>query len=139
MTIAAFPHHYAVELDGDGRLACEPRPAIAGGTPPQFGGTDTRWSPEELLVSAVSLCLLTTFQAYARRENLSVASYRCHADGTLVKTAAGPAFSSIVLAVELAVAAPDRERAARLLETAKNHCIITKALNVPVELQARIV
>src|SRR5690606_26909578 len=62
MSIAPFPHRYIVELEA-GKLASLPRQEILVGAPPQFGGTDTVWSPEELLVGAVITCLQTTFDA----------------------------------------------------------------------------
>jgi organic hydroperoxide reductase OsmC/OhrA len=139
--VRPFPHHYEVALrlaDGRSLLEGAPRPPITGGPPPQFGGTDAWWSPEQLLLAAVDLCLLTTFQAFAAREKLTLLDYRDRIEGVLEKTAAGPRFTSITHHVTLEVAPEDRERAARLLDTAKRHCIIAASLNVPVQLDFRV-
>lgn len=137
MAISAFPHHYAVSFEG-GFLAAEPRPKIPAGAPPQFGGSDQVWSPEELLVGAVLLCLKTTFDAYARRDSLVVRSWRGEATGVLEKSPTGPTFTSVELKVTIEVAAGDEERARKLLDTAEHHCIISHAIKAPVRLVATV-
>ena len=134
---APFPHTYSVELE-DRHLAAPPRAPIAVGAPPQFGGSDEVWSPEELLVGAALECLWTTFEAYARHDQLEVAGWRGTGSGILDKSPTGPVFTSITLAVEMTVAAADLERARRILDTAEKHCIISNALRVAVTLQADI-
>lgn len=133
-----FPHRYAVSFE-DGLLIADPRPRIPAGAPPQFGGTDRVWSPEELLVAAVLLCLKTTFDAYARKESLQVRDWRGSATGVLEKSAQGPAFTSVELQVELKVGSGDEQRAHQLLETAERHCIISRAIKAPVTLHASVV
>lgn len=134
---APFPHHYTVQLE-DRRLAAPPRAPIALGPPPQFGGSDEVWSPEELLVGAALECLWTTFEAYARHDQLEFAGWRGTGSGVLDKGPAGPVFTSITLAIEMTVAASDIERARRLVETAEQRCIISNALRVAVTVTADI-
>ena len=137
-----FPHHYRVQLvsssgrtvlGGGGR-----RPEIVGGPPPEFDGSDETWSPEHLLLSAVALCLKTTFDAVARRARLSVGGYDSQVEGVLDKTAAGLRFTSIHVAVTLRVGEADATRARQLLETAEHHCIVSNALQTPVELAVSV-
>lgn len=134
---APFPHRYEVTLAWKaGRhasLIAPPRPIILGGAPPEFDGTAEVWSPEHLLLSSASLCLMTTFQAIAARSKLEVASYDSQAEGILDKTPEGLLFTRVRLKV--AVGSPDSEKAARLLELAKKHCIVANSLKVPVELE----
>jgi organic hydroperoxide reductase OsmC/OhrA len=134
---APFPHQYAVELV-DRRLAAPPRTPLAVGPPPQFGGRDDVWSPEDLLVGATLECLWTTFEAYARHDQLEVAGWHGKGTGILDKGPNGPEFTTITLAVEMTVAAPDVERARRILDTAEKHCIIANALRVPVTVHADV-
>ncbi len=135
--IAPFPHRYAVTLS-DRQLAAPPRAPIAAGTPPQFGGEDRVWSPEELLVGAALLCLSTTFDAFARREGLVVRDWRGEATGVLDKGPTGPAFRGIDLRVTIDVAAGDEERCRRLVASAERHCIISHALSCPVRVEASV-
>lgn len=134
---APFPHRYTVALE-DRRLSAPPRTSIAVGAPPQFGGSNEVWSPEELLVGATLECLWTTFEAYARHDKLDFAGWRGSGVGVLDKGPTGPVFTSITLSVELEVAATDVERAQRLLATAEKHCIISNALRVEVTVQPTI-
>ncbi len=131
-----FPHRYTVTLS-DATLTAPPRTPIAAGSPPQFGGSEHVWSPEELLVGAVLECLWTTFVAYARKDQLVAG---CSGTGTAVldKGTPVPRFTSITLAIDLVVAPDDEARARALLATAERRCIISNALNVPVALEVHV-
>lgn len=136
-TIAPFPHRYTARLVG-GALLAPPRAPISAGAPPQFGGSDDVWSPEELLVGSALLCLKTTFDAYARRDGLAVDDWRGSATGVLDKSPQGPAFTSIELAVELVVPPGSEARARAVLERAERDCIISRALKAPVTVQLTV-
>jgi organic hydroperoxide reductase OsmC/OhrA len=134
---APFPHRYAVQL-ARGQLLAPPRAPIAAGPPPQFGGTDQVWSPEELLLAATLECLWITFEAYARHDALEVRDWSGSSIAVLDKRPTGPTFTSISLSVELSVAAGNEARARELLATAEKHCIISNALRVPVRVDASV-
>src|SRR5579883_1211156 len=110
---APFPHHYEVELNWEdnqqGRLTAPPRPAIVGGPPPQFDGRPEWWSPEQLLLGALGLCLMTTYQSLAARKQLTTLSYHSQTAGTLEKTAAGIVFTSFTISVTLKIPVGDVE------------------------------
>lgn len=133
----AYPHRYHTELSWkDGRrglISAPPRPDVEGGAPPEFGGTDEVWSPEHLLLSSASLCLMLTFMALAERAKLAVESYRSSTEGVLDRTAAGLAFTRVAVRVELR--SPEQERAEALLLTAKKHCIVSNSLKAPIEVE----
>jgi organic hydroperoxide reductase OsmC/OhrA len=130
-----LPHRYIVALF-DGALRAPPREPIAAGTPPQFGGTDRVWSPEELLVGATLGCLWTTFEAYARRDGLVVRHWDGSGVGVLDRGTKTPAFKVIELTVHIEVDAGKEDRARELLAKAEANCIISNALRAPVELKA---
>jgi organic hydroperoxide reductase OsmC/OhrA len=134
---APFPHRYTVQLAG-GQLLAPPRAPIAAGPPPQFGGTDRVWSPEELLVAAALECLWTTFEAYARRDSLDARDWRGTGVAMLDKGPSGPSFTSIVLSVELSVPDGEEDHARHLMVSAEKHCIIANALRVPVTVELQI-
>ncbi len=139
---APFPHHYEVRLDGRGDatavLRAEGRPEIVGGAPPEFGGEAGSWSPEHLLLSALALCLKTTFDSFLARARLAVSGYESRVAATLDKTEAGLVFTAIVVEVEVKAAEADHPRLEQLLQSAKKHCIVSNALRAPVELRARV-
>lgn len=137
MPIAPFPHRYTVTLAG-GQLAAPPRPDVPTGAPPQFGGRDDVWSPEELLVGAALSCLESTFAAYARRAGLTIHAWRGDGVGTLVKAAGGPVFSSIDLTVAIETEPGQEARVAEVLGEAERACIVSRALTVPVHARASV-
>jgi organic hydroperoxide reductase OsmC/OhrA len=140
---APFPHHYEVNLSwprqGGAEMYAAAAPPIAGGAPREFGGRDSWWSPEHLLLSSLSLCLMTTFEAVAAKARLPVLRYGCRAEATLDHTEAGLGFTSFGLHVEVEVAPEDAERAPRLLASAKKHCLVANALRTPVTLEVAVV
>jgi organic hydroperoxide reductase OsmC/OhrA len=138
---AAFPHHFEVTLSRDGTTATIEalnHASFAGGPPRPFGGEAHLWSPEELLLASASLCVMTTFQVYAAKERLPIGIYRCVAEATLDRTKGGPAFTRIVLRVDMTVAASDVERAEKVLQAAKRDCIISNTLKIPVQLESTL-
>jgi organic hydroperoxide reductase OsmC/OhrA len=65
-----------------------------------------------------------------------VEGYESRVDGVLDKTAAGLAFTSIAITVDLRVAEADRTRAEQLLQSAKRHCIVANSLKTAVQVEA---
>lgn len=137
-----FPHHYtATILRADrahANIEAPPRPALAGGPPPEFDGDASRWSPEHLLLSAIGLCLFTTFEVLAAGARLAVFDWRADVTGDVDRTSAGLAFTGFAISVDLKVEPAEVERARTVLEKAKNHCLVSNALQVPVKLSAQI-
>ena len=137
-----LPHRYVVALEGttedNAWLAAPPRPLLLGGAPPEFGGQDTQWSPEHLLLASVNLCLSTTFRAMAKRENLAIRAYASQAEGVLDRTPEGLAFTSLTLRVDLCVDAEAVGRAEQLLHRAKKQCLIGNSLRAPIGLEVSV-
>jgi len=133
-----FPHRYQVML-ANRQLLAPPRDPIALGPPPQFGGTSDRvWSPEELLVGAALECLWTTFEAFARKDQLSVDDWSATGVAILDRGPRVPVFTSITLTVQMHVDGRDEERARQLLTKAAERCIVANALNVPIKVEVTV-
>jgi organic hydroperoxide reductase OsmC/OhrA len=137
-----FPHRYDVSLQrfapSRAKIAAPPRVTLVGGPPPEFRGDAEDWSPEHLLCSALGLCLFTTFEALAARAGIELYDWRCDVAGVLDKTAQGLRFTSFTTTVDLTVAAVDTARARDVMDRAKQSCIVSNALDVPVTVDARI-
>ena len=133
MSKEVFPLAYQVDVD-TGVLLAGPRPPLAFGPPPEFGGDVRVWSPEHLLVSATAACYLETFHAMARKADLAYGHPTCRAKGTLEREG----FTSIELFVELSVAEADGARAQKLLLDAKSRCFVANTLKCPVELRVEM-
>ena len=112
-------------------------PALTVATPPEFGGPQGVWSPEELLVASVGSCLLTTFLYFADRFELPLSSYSSASKGTVDKTLEGLRF--IGIDVSIRVTFPDDEaveKAAslRMKEKLERYCPVSASLGCPVRL-----
>ena len=137
MATTPFPHRYSVTLIAD-ELAEGPRERIRAGAPPQFGGVEDVWSPEHLLIAAALTCLKTTFDAYARHEQLVIDDWRGTATGVLAKGPGGPEFSAIDLAIEIRASPADVTRAESVLAIAARNCIVTRSLTAPVHVTGTV-
>ena len=136
-----FPHHYQVRVEGGSGgavISAPPRPEFRGGPPAEFDGRDDWWSPEHLLLSAAGLCLKTTFESFARHAGMEVIGYGSRVEGVLDKTAHGLGFTAFEITAEVMVGEADAVRAERLMETAKEHCLVANALKVPVRLTTSV-
>ena len=99
--------------------------------PPQFGGINGRWTPEDLLLTAIGSCFATTFRALADYSTLSYTDLEVEVAGTVQKAVSGYVFDEIVTRAYLALPKQDdHERALRLLHKTQELCLISRSLSV---------
>ena len=103
--------------------------AIHFAVPPQFGGLEGRWSPEDLLLCAVASCFTTTFRVLADYSKFEYTDLEVAVEGTARKAESGYEFAGILIRPTLTIPNPEeRLRADRLLEKAKRLCLVSRAL-----------
>jgi peroxiredoxin-like protein len=108
--------------------------------PPEFGGEPGLWTPEHLLVAAVSTCYVSTLRAVAEASEAEFHSLELTVEGTIEKQEGGFRFTRIVLRpVVTILKEEDRERMGRLLEKAERVCLVTRSLDCASVLEAKIV
>jgi organic hydroperoxide reductase OsmC/OhrA len=138
-------HHYEAQVewteDRRGTLAAPQRPTITIGAPPEFGGAEDVWSPEQLCVGAVNACVMATFIAIAANSKLPFRKYSATATGTLEKVEGrGPVITRIVVKPKVTIGPDvDRGRAERVLKMAEKNCYISNSLQSEVTLEPEIV
>src|ERR1700751_1722428 len=69
--------------------------AIHFTAPAQFGGMESRWTPEDLLLCAVASCYTTTFRALADYSKLDYSDLAVEVNATIRKADSGYEFSEI--------------------------------------------
>ncbi len=135
-----FPHHYQTwlvrTLSSRARLEAPPRPLISGGPPPEFDGDATAWSAEHLLLSSIGMCVLTTFEALAARARVDLLAWEARVGGMVDRGKDGLSFTRFTVDIDMEVS--DIERARTALDETQRHCLITKALRAPVQIEAKI-
>ena len=135
--------HYPTRLVWDtgrvGRASIDGKPVVRVSSPPEFKGDPVCWSPEDMLVAAADACLLMTFLAYARREEIELVRYESDADGTLEFAEGRYRFTVVTLRPRLTFSTEeDAEIAQVVLEQAHRDCIITNSVTAEIKLEPEI-
>ncbi len=110
-------------------------PSISFSAPPEFLGEPGRWTPEHLLVAAVTSCFVSTFSGMAEKSRLEFASFNMDAEGVIGSVDGIWRFTEINLRPVVALLNEvDRDRIIRLLEKAEKSCLIARSLQCKVVL-----
>jgi organic hydroperoxide reductase OsmC/OhrA len=121
------------------RLSSDGKTPIKAATPPEFrDGTPGLWSPEDLLVASVASCYLLTLDALATRRELSFEAHVEGAGHVTLRADGRLGFVVIELQVSLTVEPGLEQEAERLARDAERRCLISHALEVPVELELSV-
>jgi len=108
--------------------------------PPEFGGEPGLWTPEHLLLAAVSTCFTATFRAIAEFSKLEFGGLELNTHGEVAKQEGGLRFTRILLKPVLTIHdEKDRERAGRLLEKAERVCLVSRSLACTIVLEPKII
>lgn len=99
--------------------------------PPQFGGLEGRWTPEDLLLSAVAGCFVTTFRVLAEYSKWEYADLQVEASGITSKAETGYSFRQVTLRPHLKVrTTPEIAKGEQLLRKAEKLCLVSRAMSV---------
>lgn len=117
------------------------KPLLLGSADPNFRGDPARWSPEELLVAALSQCHLLWYLHLAAVAGVVVTGYVDEPVGTMqIDADGGGQFTRVLLRPTVTVAAEAMvQRAARVHHDANAKCFIARSMNFPVEHEATTV
>ncbi len=122
-----------------GEANCGGKPAITVATPPEFGGPEGIWTPEDLLTSAVESCIMASSLFFLNRGKIAFRSYKSKATGTMEKGADGLTFSRIAVEVTLELDDPAQaELARKAIVQAEKTCPLSNSLKCPVELLVNV-
>jgi organic hydroperoxide reductase OsmC/OhrA len=66
-----------------GALSAPGKANIVVGSPPEFKGEASNWSPEEMLVGSLNTCMMLTFLTLAQARGLVPVEYESDAEGLL--------------------------------------------------------
>lgn len=128
----SFPHHYFVDAvagpEGTVAVNSPGLAEIVSAPPPEFDGPEGYWSPETLLVSAASDCLILTFRGVAKANKYEWTSIKVETEGILDRVERVTYFTEFHIKATLQVPpGTDEEKGHRLLEKAKQGCLITNS------------
>lgn len=109
--------------------------AIHFSAPPQFGGLEGRWTPEDLLLGAVASCFTTTFQAIAENSKFEFTDLEVQEEAIINKADKGHSFAEIAIRSCLTIASEELRNRALNLDKTKARCLVSKALAVTPRLE----
>jgi organic hydroperoxide reductase OsmC/OhrA len=138
-----FPHRYRVvssaEPQGEVALGSTGLESLGLLPPAEFGGPGDHWSPETLLIGAISSCFVLTFRAIARVRQIPWHSLDCAVEGVLEREQGNSRFTDYTVRACLRVpAGTDVDAAERALHKAEQGCLITSSLNGRCRLETRV-
>nr|MDT0662943.1 OsmC family protein [Micromonospora sp. DSM 115978] len=114
-------------------VTADGRPVIPGSSDPAFRGDPTRWTPEHLLLAALSQCHMLSYLHLCAVNGVTVIDYVDHARGTMRQVGKGGHFTEAVLRPRVTVAAADQvETAYALHAQAHANCFIAASVTFPV-------
>lgn len=149
-------HNYQVRIDWTGNdgegtktyrgyrrdhtIAAEGKPPISGSSDPSFRGDASRYSPEELLVAALSSCHMLWYLHLCAVNDVSVWDYQDAASGLMEEADDGSgAFVRVVLRPVVKIAPGDDLTKARALHIeAHRFCFIARSVNFPFEIAPEV-
>lgn len=79
------------------------KPTLDVATPPEFKGHEGIWSPEDLFVTSVNVCVMMTFLVFAERASLSLARYESEVEGQLEFIDGGFQFTRVTVRPQVLV------------------------------------
>lgn len=136
-----FPHRHVTSvtrtLPARARIQSEQMKPLEAGPSQQFDGDATTWSAEQLLLSSIATCLLTTFEAFAARDKIEIHAWSTHASGTVERTADGLQFTSIVLSLDMTIGG-NVTSVEQTLEDARRYSLVLSSLRTPVVIETQI-
>lgn len=131
---------YNVEVKWDNQTGGEVDmghfPILRLDMPVDFGGAGRYPCPDELFLSAVAACLLTTFLYFKKALKFHLQEYHVSAKQTIEKPGAdGYRITGIDALIRVKVKAQERRKAEKCLELAKKYCHITRSLETAIPLR----
>ncbi len=123
-----------------GEVSAEENDRLQIGTPPDFGGPEGKWSPEQLLAGTVASCILTTSLYFLNKVDIELKSYDTKATAALEKGMGGLTFTGISVCIEMVIDGTEANRkvAEQALQKAEAACPVSDALRCPVEVRRTV-
>jgi peroxiredoxin-like protein len=138
-----LPHDYEVVLTGASAgyatLSAAGLPDLTTATPTAYDGPGDAWSPEHLLLAAVSSCFLFTFRAVAKASHVEFLEVEAETAGTVDRTGGVTRFTDIVIRPTVTTpAGADAAAVQRAIEKAASRCLVSSSLVTPVRVEPTI-
>jgi peroxiredoxin-like protein len=138
-----LPHGYEVTLTGAAAgyatVSAAGLPDLTTAPPTDYDGPGDAWSPEHLLLAAVSSCFLFTFRAVARASHVEFVEVEADTAGTVDRTGGVTRLTDIILRPTVTTpSGADAAAVQRAIDKAASRCLVSSSLDTPVQVQPTI-
>jgi peroxiredoxin-like protein len=118
-----------------GVISSGDKPDVEVATPPEFKGHAGIWSPEDLFVASVNVCVMSTFLAYAERAGLAFTGYESRAEGRLELVDGKFQFTAVTVKPTITLqSGGNAAKAKELIEKAEANCLVSNSIKARVSL-----
>jgi organic hydroperoxide reductase OsmC/OhrA len=116
------------------------KPEIAIACPPEFGGHAGIWSPEDLFVGTLEVCLMTTFLWQVNRNHIVINSYQSRARGLVEFVKSKPQFTEIIVIADVGISyEKDRNKVKQIFAKLSEGCLVSNSISTKVKIKPKIV
>lgn len=142
--MSQLPHSYEMQAtaETEGSVATQKTglPTLSVMPPSEFGGPGDQWSPEDLLMAALSSCLVLSFKAIVKASKLEWQSIKVNVSGELDKVERVVKFTRVTINARLTIpSGGDIEKARSLLQKAEASCFVSNSLNAELQFEPEVI
>lgn len=101
-------------------------------TSQKLGGDGREWSPEQLFLSSLSSCFMTTYLAFARKMGFGIIHFACDAIGQIEQVGATYQFTHINLFPKVYVSREDVGLAGQALQKTQKNCLVSNSIRAEI-------
>jgi len=129
---------HVIARTGVARSGAKPELRVA--SPPEFKGEKDVWTPEDLFVSSIEVCLMLTFIGVAEKRALEFIRYESSAEGTLEWIDGSYRFTRVVVRPRVTVASVEAIAVAyEVIGRAHATCLVANSVRSDVIVKPEVV
>ncbi len=122
-----------------GNVSSLNKPDIEISTPPQFEGYEGYWSPEELFLSSINSCIMTTFFYFADKFSLEFVSYHSEIEGEVCLDKGSFVFSLITVRPIVTVKnIYKKEKVLKTIEKSHKYCLVSASVKSEIKIEPKV-
>jgi len=119
--------------DKSGILSSSSLKSFAVSTSPEFGGPEGEWSAEQLFLSSITSCFMSTYLGFVNKMKFENTGFECTATGQVEMVDGKYKFTYIHIYPKAFVGNEvDVERARVAMEKARKYCLISNSVNAEI-------
>ena len=122
-----------------GIQSCDNKPDIDVACPPEFGGHEGYWTPEDFFVASIEVCTMTTFLWFIKKEKIELKSYSSEAEGIAELVENTFQFSTLTINMKIGISKKDDKiKIEKIIKKIPRICLVSKSAKCDVILKPEI-